>query len=143
MVSVPARRSQVAFATAKGLSQRRACTPVKVGRSAFALSIAKAREGRGVLARMTELAAVSALWLPTRSHLSWPRRSQDSVERIGCGRLQRCRCRAAAEETHRQRPTAAQCADGCEPGVELRLRVRLVRQRSEAQVPDGDRRGTT
>ena len=35
MVSVPARRSQVAFATGRGLSQRRACTLVKVGRSAL------------------------------------------------------------------------------------------------------------
>jgi hypothetical protein len=36
-VSVPARRSQVAFATGRGLSQRRACTLVKVGRSALLL----------------------------------------------------------------------------------------------------------
>ena len=36
--------------------------------------------------------------------------------------------------------TTAASADGGEPGVELRLRVRLVRQRPAAEVPDGDRR---
>jgi hypothetical protein len=35
MVSVPARRSAVAYATGRGLSQRRACTLLKVARSAL------------------------------------------------------------------------------------------------------------
>ncbi len=35
MVSVPARRTQVAFATGRGLSQRRACTLLGVARSAL------------------------------------------------------------------------------------------------------------
>ena len=35
MVSVPARRAAVAYATGKGLSQRRACTLLGVGRSAL------------------------------------------------------------------------------------------------------------
>ena len=35
MVSVPARREQVAFAAKRGLSQRRACTLIKVARSAL------------------------------------------------------------------------------------------------------------
>ena len=35
MVSVPARRGQVVYATGRGLSQRRACTLVQVGRSAL------------------------------------------------------------------------------------------------------------
>ena len=33
MVGVPARREQVAYTTVRGLSQRRACTLVKVGNS--------------------------------------------------------------------------------------------------------------
>ncbi len=57
MVSVPARRSQVAFATGRGLSQRRACTLVKVGRSALRYRSRKAERDAPVLARMSELAA--------------------------------------------------------------------------------------
>jgi putative transposase len=57
MVSVPARRTQVAFATSRGLSQRRACTLVKVGRSALRYRSRKAEKDVPVLARMTELAA--------------------------------------------------------------------------------------
>jgi putative transposase len=57
MVSVPARRSQVAFATGRGLSQRRACTLVKVGRSALRYRSRKAEKDAPVLARMSELAA--------------------------------------------------------------------------------------
>ena len=33
MVSVPVRREQVAYATRRGLSQRRSCTLMKVARS--------------------------------------------------------------------------------------------------------------
>jgi putative transposase len=57
MVSVPARRSQVAFATGRGLSQRRACTLVKVGRSALHYRSLKVEKDAPVLARMVELAA--------------------------------------------------------------------------------------
>jgi putative transposase len=58
MVSVPARRSQVAFASAKGLSQRRACTLIGVGRSALRYRSTKAEADAPVLARMTALAAL-------------------------------------------------------------------------------------
>jgi Integrase core domain len=57
MVSVPARRSQVALATGRGLSQRRACTLVKVGRSALRYRSRMAEKDAAVLARMTSLAA--------------------------------------------------------------------------------------
>jgi putative transposase len=57
MVSVPARRCQVAFATGRGLSQRRACMLVKVGRSALRYRSLKAEQDAPVLARMVELAA--------------------------------------------------------------------------------------
>ena len=57
MVSVPARRAQVAFATGRGLSQRRACTLVKVGRSALRYRSRMAEKDAPVLARMAELAA--------------------------------------------------------------------------------------
>lgn len=57
MVSVPARRSHVAYATDHGLSQRRACTLIGVGRSALRYRSIKAETDAPVLARMTALAA--------------------------------------------------------------------------------------
>ncbi len=57
MVSVPARREQVAYATGHGLSQRRACTLVSVGRSALRYRSRKAVKDAAVVARMRELSA--------------------------------------------------------------------------------------
>ena len=57
MVSVPARRAGVAYATGKGLSQRRACTLLGVGRSALHYCSTKLEKDTPVLARMAELAA--------------------------------------------------------------------------------------
>ena len=57
MVSVPARRTQVAFATGRGLSRRRACTLLSVGRSALGYRSRRAERDAPVLARMAELAA--------------------------------------------------------------------------------------
>ena len=56
-MSVPARRAAVAYATGKGLSQRRACTLLGVGRSALHYCSTKLKKDRPVLARMAELAA--------------------------------------------------------------------------------------
>jgi len=58
MVSVPARRSQVAYAMGKGLSQRRACTLIGVGRSALHYRSVKAEKDAPVLKRMAELSAL-------------------------------------------------------------------------------------
>jgi putative transposase len=57
MMSVPARRVAVAYATGKGLSQRRACTLLGVGRSALHYCSTKLTTDTPVLARMAELAA--------------------------------------------------------------------------------------
>ena len=57
MVSVPARRCQVAYAADKGLSQRRACTLIGVGRSALRYRSVKIEKDATVLARMAELSA--------------------------------------------------------------------------------------
>lgn len=57
MVSVPARREQVTHATGHGLSQRRACTLIKVGRSALRYRSRKAAKDAPVVARMKELSA--------------------------------------------------------------------------------------
>jgi putative transposase len=58
MVSVPARRSQVAYAAGKGLSQRRACTLIGVGRSALHYRSVKEKKDAPVLKRMAELSAL-------------------------------------------------------------------------------------
>ena len=57
MVSVPARREQVAYATTQGVPQRRACTLAKVGRSALRYRSQKAQNDAPVLAAMRELPA--------------------------------------------------------------------------------------
>jgi putative transposase len=57
MVSVLARREQVTYATRRGLSQRRACTLMKVARSALGYRSTKAARDVPVLARMVALSA--------------------------------------------------------------------------------------
>jgi putative transposase len=57
MVSVEARRGGVAFATGRGLSQRRATTLLHVARSALTYKSRKAEKDAMVIARMKALAA--------------------------------------------------------------------------------------
>ena len=56
-MSVPARRSQVVYATGKGLSQRRACTLLGVSRSALTYQSVRMAKDAPVLARMAALSA--------------------------------------------------------------------------------------
>ena len=56
MVSVPARRAQVAHATRRGISQRRACTLMKVSRSALGYCSRRTARDEPVIARMREIA---------------------------------------------------------------------------------------
>ena len=56
MVSVRARRTAVAYATGRGLSQRRACTLLTVARSALGYCSRKTEKDAPVLGRMSELA---------------------------------------------------------------------------------------
>ena len=57
MVSVQARRQQVGYATQRGLSQRRACTLLSVGRSALHYRSKRAERDAPVLLAMKELSA--------------------------------------------------------------------------------------
>ena len=57
MVSVPARRRQVAYGRERGLSARRACTLFKVARSALSYQGRKAARDAPVVERMRELSA--------------------------------------------------------------------------------------
>ena len=56
MVSVPARRAAVAYARARGLSQRRACTLLGVARSALSYESTKTRADAPVVERMIKWA---------------------------------------------------------------------------------------
>ena len=55
MVSVPARREQVTYAVRRGVSQRRACTLMKVSRSALGYRSRLGVKNAQVLARMAAL----------------------------------------------------------------------------------------
>ena len=57
MVSVPARRQQVAYGRERGLSARRACTLFSVARSTLNYRSRKAAKDAPVVERMTELSA--------------------------------------------------------------------------------------
>ena len=57
MVSVPARRQQVAYGRERGLSARRACTLFSVARSALDYRSRQAAKDAAVIARMKELSA--------------------------------------------------------------------------------------
>jgi len=56
MVSAPARRQQVAYASARGLSQRRACALLHTARSSLHYVSTKAQADAPIVARMCELA---------------------------------------------------------------------------------------
>jgi len=56
MVSVPARRAAVSYATGRGLSQRRACTLIGVSRSALGYRSRMAAKDAAVLEPMARLA---------------------------------------------------------------------------------------
>lgn len=57
MVGAPARRQQVAYASARGLSQRRACVLLSTARSSLHYVSTKAQADAPVVARMRELAS--------------------------------------------------------------------------------------
>lgn len=57
MVSVPTRRKQVAYARARGLSFRRACTLLRTARSGLRYASKRVRADAPVVKRMAELAA--------------------------------------------------------------------------------------
>ena len=62
MVSVSARRGQVAYASGRGLSCRRACELMSVARSALSYRSSKAEEDAPVIEKMRELAAEHPRW---------------------------------------------------------------------------------
>ena len=101
MVSVPARRAGVTYATGKGLSQRRACTLVQVGRSALHYRSRKAVKNAAVIARMQELSAQYPRFGYRRVRIFLGRdgfaMSPGRAHRLW--RLPGCNCRASARRS--------------------------------------------
>src|SRR5262249_55393511 len=119
MVSVPARRLAVAYATERGLSQRRACTLIGVGRSALRYRSRKAEKDAPVVRRMAELSARYPRYGYRRIRIfldsSYERGSRLSlvVRRAVAGST------PAAAEARCRWPAAAAGADRAQPGVGL------------------------
>ena len=115
MVSVPARRSQVVFATGRGLSQRRACTLVKVGRSALRYQSRMAVKDAPVMARMSELAAQYPRYGYRRIRISSrPRRSQDEL-RPGLSAVASGEAAGAEEAASQAHCHGAAASEGARP----------------------------
>jgi putative transposase len=116
MVSVPARREQVAYAMRRGLSQRRSCTLLRVARSALGYQSGRAAKDARVLERMVTLGAQYprfgyrriGIFLEREGHgMSWGR----CYRLWRCARLQvprrRPRKRIASGRPRPQAPTGA------------------------------------
>ena len=144
MVSVPARRQQVAYGRGRGLSARRACTLFSVARSALEYRSRKAAKDAPVVTRMKELSAQYPPYgLSAHPHFPQPRRlshePRPGAPAVANGKA--AGAAQAAEEAHSRCAAAAPAStEWAEPGLVLRLRVRPLRQWSAAQVPDCRRR---
>lgn len=76
MVSVPARRRQVAYAKLRGLSERRACTLLNVARSSLHYESAQAQKNAPALANMAILSAQYPRFGYRRIHVFMERQGQ-------------------------------------------------------------------
>ena len=127
MVSVSARRSGVAYARERGLSARRACTLLRVARSALGYRSRKAATDAPVIERMMELARRYPRY-EAYPDFSGPGRTPDErrsgvpamADGAPAGTTQ------PAAEANCELATKAVGAEGCQRGVELRFRLRRV-----------------
>ena len=132
MVSVPARRQQVAYGRGRGLSARRACTLFSVARSALEYSQPERREGCACgHADEGAVGAVSAVRLSAHPHFPQPRRPshepRPGAPAVANGKA--AGAAQAAEEAHSRCAAATPAStEWAEPGLVLRLRVRPLRQ---------------
>ena len=143
MVSPRARRDQVRV-PARAWPVATTCLWA-ARRCAFdgGVSTAAAGEGRaGTGGDASTVGAVSALWLPPHSHLPATGRScdghQSRASSVAPGWPWLAPQTTAASGC--RQPASAVAAAGRQSRLGLRLRVRLLRQRPAAQVPDGGRR---
>jgi len=144
MVSSQARRDQVALAMERGHSQRQACELIELPRSILKYRALRIERDAPVLAAMRRIAATYPRYGYRRVRI-FLRREGHAMSPERAYRL----WRAAGLQLPRRRPrrriasdiTAASSAgDHREPSMGLRLRLRCLRQRADAQMPDRDRR---
>lgn len=141
MVSALARRKQVAYAKARGLSERRACALMSVARSALHYESKLGGRDAPVLAAMSILSAQYRRYGYRRIQIFLERQghpmSADRAWRLWpLAGLQVPRRRPRRRvSVHRPRPQPATAAR-----LGLRLRVRRMRQWPTVKVPDCDRR---
>ena len=139
MVRAPARREQVRYAMARGLSTRRACALLPVARST--LDYASRMFGKDVpaLAAMGLLSAQYPRFGYRRIHVFMERQGflmgHGQVWRLWRKANMQVPCLAGGGRS----PTAAAAADGTRSGLGLRLRPRCLCQWAEAEMLDGDR----
>ena len=143
MVGARVRRQQVAYAEGRGLSSRRACALLSVARSTLGyVSRWSPAMRRRVPAMRTLAGAVSAVRLshdPDLPGAAGPRAGRRAdVSPVAPGGPPGAE-EAATPPRGDQSPAAA-AADGDQSRLGVRLRVRHLRGRPHAEVPDGDRR---
>jgi hypothetical protein len=139
-VSVPVRRKQVAYSRERGLSARRACTLFSVARSALGYLSRKAARDAKVVEHMAALSAQYPRYGYRRIQIFLARDGHEP--RAGVSAVATGEAAGAAQartQTCGGLATATPDANCGEPGLELRLRVRQLRQRSAAEVLDVDR----
>ena len=143
MVSAHARRSRSRTLQSAAYRCDEACALLSVARSTLGLRVAADEAGRtGGRGDARARRAVSALRLSAHPGLPGARGHVMSADRTH--RLWRLHGLQVPRKRPRRRvassSAAAVAADGRESGVGVRLRVRRVRERPAAEVPDGDRR---
>ena len=144
MVSVPARREQVALALKQGLSQRRACTLMKVGRSALGYRSRKGAKDGPVLVRMAELAALYPRYGYRRVRIFLGRDGHTMRRWPGAPSVATCEAASAkktAKKAHCDGTFETEGGPRPQPGVELRFCFRRLRQRSAVEVLHDHGRG--
>ena len=119
LVSVPARRRQVAYGREHGLSARRACTLFSVARSALGYRSVKPAIDAKAMERMKALSAQYPRYGSRRVRIFLARDGHPMSPggRIGCGGWAACRCRASGAASgwprrvraRRRRPVRTRC----------------------------------
>jgi hypothetical protein len=142
MVSVPVRRQQVMDATRRGVSQRRACTLMRVAHSALGDRSRLAAKDAPVLARLAALSGQYPRYGYRRLRIFLARAGQ-AMSAGRASAVAACRPAAsapAAAQARGERPASGRGTERRQPGLGDRRRVRRLRRWPPAQVPDGGRR---
>lgn len=142
MVGAPARRQQVAYAKARGLSERRACALISVARSTLHYESKLAVRDAPVLAAMSILSAQYPrygyrripIFLGRQGHKMSADRAWRLWRLTGLQRATQAPTQACVASA-----SPAATGDGGAARLGVRLRIRRVCERPATEVPDRDR----